>query len=368
MRPILCTALLCTTLWPAICAAQSTTGPARALEHTLSQVPYSVLTTQGTYSLSLSFHDVQAARTAGFDFTTIDFDPDAVAYDIVSDYVLGYDQSEWLDKVGFDASHIDQIVQFRAPPIRSLWINLRPGSGAAVGPALLARGYQDSNIGGQPAFVLGEEDFAIDLRDRDNGDMFRGDLDQAARVVVRGDLVTASTSTPFLADTVDGQRPVLLDQPEVQQILAALDSVEDRGVLLKAYLITDTLTLFGGSFPGDTVPVGPWTFGMLAEYSDGASATAVLAMAFVDDGSAARGAENLRTSWADFTAQSTDERVAGYTPANTSIAVSDDQARVVLFTLSDPLDPEQLEIRRSSSFNWIFNKLISREIPFLRPI
>lgn len=369
MRRIALTLCLTTTLLPHSATAQSAGD---ALFQAWSQVPFSTVLDPQASGMDITFHDPAAVRRSGMDLSNEGWDPGMVAVAAVPPAELVEFMSpglhNWRDLVGIDPAQIEQIVEVSVPPVRAHWYTMASGGTEGVAAVLGARGYESTTIEGVPAHFLGGNDFEPDFRNLQNKDIFTGPVMLAARVATDGNTIVSSSSTPLLSDALDGRGPVLTDQPEIAQLIAALDDVEADGPLLQAFLISEPLQVFVPMGPVETPPVGPWTYGLLAEFSDGITSTGVLALAFVHPVAASQGAVTLEQSWQDHISLMNQEPISAQFTTLPDISVSSVEPRVVLFAVTQTLDPDRAVLFRASPMMRLLNMIWMRDMPFLRPM
>lgn len=343
-----------------------------ALAEAWSGVPLSVLSAEAGGGLDLSFHSLTTARDILPSLELSGLPVDIAPLAITSPAYLvpvAMMADDWPEQIGFGVSQINHIVAFSAPPIRAHWYHLADGSALNIGAALTARGYETSEIEGFPMFTWGGDDFEIAITERENQDIFTSRLMQSARVAVVGDVVIAGTSTPFLSDTLDDRGPMVMDQPELSILLAALDDLDAQGAILQATLISQPARTFVSLAPPQTEPLGPWTFGLLAEITDGPTSTAVIAMAFIDAANAARGAETLAEAWDSYTSIATQGPIADVFPVPPVITVSESQERVVLFSFTQEFEPNlPIGSRYSAVYSRLYSVITAADASFLRPL
>lgn len=335
-----------------------------------SVVPHSALTMERASGFDLSFHSLTAARTKLAVMLLRGMSPDVPPLAIVAPrHAVDITRlaDDLRENVGFDMPQVNHIVEFLVPPIRAHWYHLGTGASQNVGPALAARGYAQTAIEGLPMFTWGGDDFELFLAERATMDIFTGRVMQSARVIVDDDIVLAGTSTPFLSDAVDQRGPMVTDQPEIAQLIAALDDVDVSGPLLQAVLISQPANLFAQHVPVQTEPLGPWTYGLLADISDGRTQTGVIAMAFVDAASAARAVETLGRVWAGYTSLLTAAPMADSFPAAPVITVSASHDRIALFSITQPIETQQFDRWHTTVYTQLLEIIISGDASFLRP-
>lgn len=226
--------------------------------------------------------------------------------------VLQQDASRiWPGLLGFAPGQVASMLTITALPQSAILLQLPPGVADAVGPALIANGYAQSDQMGYAAFARGDEDFAVDIAARNSADPFGAGMGMASRIAIQGDLLLQSRAWPMLTEMTDEDAPKLADNPEIAALLDALDGMPvDLGGLIRARLMTDPLVIGAwdplADLQIDTAPdrADPpksrlpfWSMGLLADLATADTETAVIALVYATQTDAVTAAANLQSAW-----------------------------------------------------------------------
>jgi hypothetical protein len=290
--------------------------------------------------------------------------------------VLADADDPWRAATGFGPGDVLRIATLSAPPARAAVIDLAPGAGAAVAPALAARGYVQATQGGLTAWARGE-DFRVDLAARDLNDPFGGDLGQSSRVQVEADRIRQAVAWPVLGFVASARDTALAGQPGVAALLDALDRTKGAGALLGAVLWTDAaglaladpLGVVTGATPPPAGPPDAWGAALFADLSDGPRSTGVLALTVVLPDAAAAEALRARVAeaWADRPGTAGPFAVITGGPAEVDIHPAG--AGLWVLTLAQTLPTEVFAGRftRNRSYETLMRAALMRDLVFLQP-
>lgn len=370
------TLALTLALLPAGLAAQTSAGM-RALLSGLPMIPAGEGVEIGYGDLAAARAlDVSAINGASTDPVILQLRalPPGQMRDYVSDPARA-----WRRSVGFAPGDVLRIATLTAPPAHAAVIDLAPGAGAAVGPALQNSGYSQETQGALTAWAARGEDFAVNLGQRNPDDPFGGHLGRSARVQVQGDRLHYGASWPLLAAL--GSEPPLATQSDVTALLDALDGLKGAGSLIGATLWTDArglgladpAAIVTGQAPMPGGPAPAWGMALFADLSDGPQSTGVLALTVTLPDAAA--AEALRThvqnGWNDRPSRTMRRTFAEMTGAPAQISVEPAGAGQWVLILSQTTPTAPLTTGSPLTRNPAFARLIdaawSADLVFLSP-
>lgn len=363
-------------LLPAAPAAQ-TTAALRAIWAQIPAIPPGE-------RIEIGFGDLAAARA--LDLAALPggpIDPALAQYRALppgpwQQSVLADADDPWRAATGFGPGEVLRIATLSAPPARAAVIDLAPGAGAAVAPALAARGYAQITQGGLTAWARGE-DFRVDPAARDMNDPFGGDLGQSSRVQVEGDRIRQAAAWPVLGFVAGARQGALAGQTEVVALLDALDRTKGAGALLGAVLWTDAAGLGLAVPPGVGTGAAPppagqpaaWGAALFADLSDGPRSTGVLALSVTLPDAAAAEALRARVAaaWADRPGAAGAGAFAAITGGPAQVAVHPAGAGLWVLTLAQTLPTEVFagSITRNRSFEILMRAARMRDLVFLQP-
>lgn len=294
MRPIKTIATLAwlTAVLPAPLMAQAPSEPLRAL---LSALPDPT----GLPRMGVSYGDPGLAR--GLDLSAVtgaSADPAVMSMRGVPPGVMVMGLVPRRDRTrtaaGFGVADIARIAQLTAIPREATIIDLLPGAGAAVPPALAAMGYEHRDERGVMVWALGEEGPRGRRAERNADDPLRGAMGGTPRVQIDGDRIRHADGSDLMVALVRGIGGSLMARADIAAMAGALDSLPGTGGLVQAMLYPDMAVLRAAP-PADLVPGLPataeWRAMMLADLTDGPQSTGVLLLALT--GPDAAGAQAL---------------------------------------------------------------------------
>jgi len=292
---------------------------------------------------------------------------------------VGHDFDDpWRAAVGFGPGDVLQMASLSAPPVQALIIDLAPGAGAAVAPALAARGYVEATQGGLTAWALGE-DLGIDLAARDPGDPFDGGLGRSSRVHLAGDRLRQAVAWPVLAALPGTGDHALPRVPEAAALLDALDQIKGAGVLVGAVLwtdagglgLTDPLAVVTGAAPPPPGPPAAWGMALFADLSDGPRSTGVLALTVTlpDDAAAEALRARVAAGWAERPGGSGAGSFATLTGAPVRTAIHQAAPGIWVLTLAQTLPTEVHAggFTRNRTHETLLRGAMMRDLVFLQP-
>jgi hypothetical protein len=127
----------------------------------------------------------------------------------------------------------------------------------------------------------------------------------------------------------------LADRPDIAALLSSLDALpSDSGALITARLMLDQLR-FGPAPAGPTLP--PWSAALIADLSDGATATVAIALSYSTRDLAKSAATTLHTRWNDTPLAQSGQTLAASSGTNLSVKVTGDGPFVALVHATTPV-------------------------------
>ncbi len=239
----------------------------------------------------------------------------------------------WPATVGFALGDLRAWSELALPPERLTIIDTGATPAASVTDTLLATGYAAADRA-YPAWFRGAEDYAIDLANRDPANPFGGRLGQSSRVTFVGPFLLHSPGWPLI-DAVMAAGDSLADRPDIAALLTSLDALPpDSGALITARLMLDPLR-FGPAPAGPTLP--PWSAALIADLSDGNTATVAIALSYATRDLAKSAATTLHTRWNDTPLAQGGETLAIRSGTNLSVKVTGTGPFVALVHATAPV-------------------------------
>lgn len=182
---------------------------------------------------------------------------------------------------GFGLGEIERMLTLSAIPHMATILDLAPGVGARVAPALAAMGYAEASERGVTAWALGTEGRGGRRAERSGDDPFRT-LARLPRVVVDGDRLRHGEGWDMIFALERGVGRSILARPEIAALAGVPDRMPGAGALVQAALYP-AMDLLRPAAPADLVPGLPrdavWQALVLADMTDGAQSTGLVALA-----------------------------------------------------------------------------------------
>jgi hypothetical protein len=130
-------------------------------------------------------------------------------------------------EAGFGVTEIARILNLSAVPDTATIVDLVPGAGGAVAPALAAMGDTERTERGVTAWAMGEEGPRGRRAERGRNDPFRQIAGGFPRVTTDGDRLRHGEGWDLIFALVRGVGGSILARPEIAAVVAALDTVPD---------------------------------------------------------------------------------------------------------------------------------------------
>jgi hypothetical protein len=272
----------------------------------------------------------------------------------------------WAATVGFTPRDVAQALMHSTVSGQTHLFRLAPGVAGQTGAALAGAGYAAQGQAGQTWLRAGD-DGQIDPQGAPAGDPFRGRLGMAAHLRIDGDVIRhAPTAAAMAALVAPGQAPASA-APDVGALLTGLSGLE-AGPLLRATLMLQVMPFLAHEDPRaalglDSGPPQRWQALALADFSDGTTATAVLALVLpVPAGQApAQITDAVLRRWSEWPRAGDLAQVvpdAGFVPAGAGISV-------FRLALSTPEEAGHGGIGRNPAFEVLSRALMLGEFGFL---
>ena len=144
--------------------------------------------------------------------------------------------SQWAGWLGFDVTDVDWAASLGEPPSRLLYLGLAEPPVAAIEAAFAARGAERSEQDGIVFFARGEER-RIELKDRQPGYPFGGEIGQSERVALLPHALVGSPGTELTLNAATGQR--LSEDPAAAALVRTAADAGEGGSLLQFTLLSD---------------------------------------------------------------------------------------------------------------------------------
>lgn len=370
MRPILFAALLA-----ALPVALPAQAPSDALRAMLSALPDPT----GLPRLSVTFGDPGLAR--GLDLSGVDGasnDPGMRSMRGVPPMAMGMALMPLRDRAataaGFGVTDIARVLHLSAIPQQATILDLVPGGGAAVAPALAAMGYAEQTERGVTAWAMGEEGRRGTRAARNRDDPFR-QLAGLPRVVIDGDRLRHAEGWDMALALLRGVGGSILARADIAALVAALDSVTDAGALVAAVLYPDMTGVTRAS-PAQVVPGLPataaWRSMLLADLTDGPQSTGMLALAVTlpNAASAQALADRMVRAWDTMPISPRNARTLADTtggPVAARVHPAGDGLWVVILRQTRPTVVDRHGNTRNATFDAILSSMRAGPLPLLQP-
>ncbi|MEQ9815552.1 MAG: hypothetical protein RLO50_22460 [Azospirillaceae bacterium] len=224
-------------------------------------------------------------------------------YDMVQGMSFGF-SGEWTEIVGFLPRDIAQSLSYAAPPDQLAIIEMAESADFdAIAGALRTTGYTPEQRGDWNVLWYIEEDYRMNLADRDPRNPFGGHLGRSSRVALLEPLLAYSPAWPRIEAVTGGVDRSALELPAVLALLAVVDDPRHgEGRLVNVAFLTEQQPAEmrdGAPIPGVGIPA--WELGLFADLSTGAVDTALAAFVYADAKTAGEAAAAIETVWSDTT-------------------------------------------------------------------
>jgi hypothetical protein len=223
---------------------------------------------------------------------------------------------QWTSWLGFDVTDVDWAVSVGEPPTRLLYLGLAEPPVAAIEAAFAARGAERSEHDGVTFFARGEEG-RLDMKNRQPGYPFGGEIGQSERVALLPHALLGSSSTELTAQAATGEA-LAGDAAAAALVHAAADAGEGAALLQFTLLADD----FSPDYVKALLPAGSSIEEAKAKLEEQAPGPLpAFRLALFADRQTAAGEEALVALWYDdpaaaaVAAQTLPARLAVYQPA-----------------------------------------------------
>jgi hypothetical protein len=205
--------------------------------------------------------------------------------------------------VGFDWFDIDRALEFGVPPRLGMILGGRFDS-AAIGKALSAREFEEMDVDGVPVWYR-YEDAQLNLKAREPGDPFGGNLGVAARIAVMPGFIANSRYWDLTKQMVAAHKQTQKSLAEAADYRSLAQAITDpktyNGMLVQAQFLPVNAVEQAESTarmpnPPDLAQYGelpPYTLAVLADRQEGASQVLLIAVAYPDAETAQRASVEL---------------------------------------------------------------------------
>ncbi|WP_461469618.1 hypothetical protein [Pararhodobacter sp.] len=264
---------------------------------------------------------------------------------------------------GFAFEDVESLVALAAPPVHLAVINLRPGTGAGVAPALEAQGYSWAESHGVRALAVGADGETTPQAGRFD-DPFRGSLGRSARIVIEGDRLRSASHWQLAALLAAAPGMPADRSPDLAPLLVALDralatQATDAAAVLRGVLWTD-----GAGIGAHAPSAAAMRAALLVDLSDGADLVTALALrpsAPVADPQALAGTVEAR--WREATLRS-GRSLEAHLPGPVQVTVQGaPDAPVLTLVLRRPGNPAEDGAFANPAFELLRRAIDARDLP-----
>jgi len=285
-------------------------------------------------------------------------------YDMVPNMSHGFD-GEWEEVIGFLPRDIAQSLSYAALPDQLAIMEMAESADfEAIAGALQATGYTREPRGDREVLWYIEEDYQMNLAERDPRNPFGGHLGRSSRVALLEPLLVYSPAWPRIDQVTGGVERSALELPAVQALLAAIDDPRhgEARLVNVAFLTEQQPAAMRNGEPIPGVGIPAWELGMFADLSTGAVDLALAAFVYADAKTAGEAASSIETVWNDTT-------LYGFHPAlrengMPEIYVTGDGADLAVVVVSIEREMTgEADVVHNLPFRAFYSGMISGELP-----
>ena len=197
-------------------------------------------------------------------------------------------------QTGIPAAQISAALAISRAPDKAQLLALSGAAAARVGPALVAKGYQDVSLETLPMFQRGDMDYTADPAMLDPADPFGDGQGMASRIVLTGPLLAQANSWD-MADALSQPQP---PRSDLDAIALALDDPELGDPKFRGFALLQATVLLdqAATSPGHA-GIPPWQIGLLADLASNTGNATMAIFVYTDRTDAEAAQATLTKGW-----------------------------------------------------------------------